>query len=136
MSPIPNQGAEIGAPSPNLTSNTGSPDPNSGTEIGSPDPKLESLPVKREKTGTLGVLPTEKVTPHPAMVDSPSLKPVRIRNLIESFEKNIESKEVSNSQKNKKIDAFEALMMSGGKGDAPKMHQRSHKANIISKYKS
>ena len=52
------------------------------------------------------------------MVDSPSLKPVRIRNLIESFEKNIESKEVSNSQKNKKIDAFEALMMSGGKGDA------------------
>ena len=51
------------------------------------------------------------------MVDSPSLRPVRIRNIIESFEKNIQSGNISKGQKINKMDAFGALMLSGGKGD-------------------
>ena len=131
MSLIPKLGDETGAPSPELTPKTGATDPDLRTQNVAPDPNLELPSIKGGKMGTLKTFqpknsPPKKDTkistsknspPHPAMVDSPSLRPVRIRNIIESFEKNIQSGNISKGQKINKMDAFGALMLSGGKGD-------------------
>ena len=65
-----------------------------------------SPPKKETKIST-----SKNSPPHLAMVDSPSLRPVRIRNIIESFEKNIQSGNISKGQKINKMDAFGALML-------------------------
>ena len=122
-SPNPNLNTEIGSPDPDLISKIGSTSPDLRTEIGSPDPNMKSDEVEMGQKDNIGLIHSEKVVDcpkaHPRMIDSPSLKPVKIRNLIKSFEDNIKSENGhASGSRMKKMDVFETLMMSGG--DAPK----------------
>ena len=138
-SPSPKLRSEKGSPVPIQTSKIVSPGPNLGTETGSLDQNLEFLGIESRKGGTVERLSAAKSDVHPKMIDSPSLKPVKIRNLIENFERNIDSKTALNGQKAKKIDVFEALMMSGGKGDTlgktPPKKKKPKRLNSISSTK-
>ena len=98
---------------------TGSPVPVGGTESGSMEPasKLLNFVSSRIKVDCS----------NSSQVLSPSLKPIRIKNLIKSFEENtvsenknefkIAKKFCQSSKKDKIVDAFEKLMNSDGVGD-------------------
>ena len=121
-SPEQDQSTIIGSPVPKLGTETGSPDPKLGTKNGSPSPNVDGASVsvvRGLETDGVSITGENSVTLGlcPAMVNSPSLRPVKIKNIIDSFENNINKK---GQNKEKIIDAFETLMMSGGKGDTLK----------------
>ena len=130
-SPAPELGIETGSPDPKLCNNIGSPSPIQGAERGSVIPDSETDRVSSTSNRVSNSLASGL---HPDMVDSPSLRPVKIKNIIDNFENNFEKGQC----KVKMIDAFEALMMSGGKGDTlrktpKKKPKRLNKVEVASK---
>ena len=124
----PNQRTKNGSTSPDLAIKNKSPVPKVGTEARSPEmnPENRSL-LLSEKYNSRKV--NAKML-HPEMVSSPSLKPVRINQLIEQFEKNIV--DANEDKKVKKKDAFEVLMVSGV-GDTQK---ENSKKKVEANYKT
>ena len=105
----PKIGAQKWSPDPKLDTEKVSPVPKVGTEIGSPSTKPSS---KSKSPVSKGKVVHKKVDEslHPVMFSSPSLKPVKIKKLIEQFEDNVKEGERKAKIKN----AFEALMVSRG----------------------
>ena len=140
-SPSPNLNTENRSPDPDLTTKIGSTSPDSRPQIGSPSPTLKPGKVEMGHKDEIGPLSSEKVVNcpkiHPRIIDSPSLKPVKIKNLIKSFEENIKIKNRNaNGQEVKKMDAFVTLMMSGG--DTPKKtsKKKPKRLKILTTYPS
>ena len=137
-SPFPISGADRGSPEPEIRGNLRSPDPelevnkelqdlpvqSLDAENGPPDPDFEAT--SKSNTSINNRLFSDKFD---SGVLSPSLKPVRIKNLIKIFEENTVSRSDKNikndkncqkSSKVKAIDAFEKIMSTNGVGDTPK----------------
>ena len=84
-SPAPELGIETGSPDPKLCNNIGSPSPIQGAERGSVIPDSETERVSSTSNRGSNSLASGL---HPDMVDSPSLRPVKIKNIIDNFESN------------------------------------------------
>ena len=126
-SPSPDFVSKTGSPNPNQDTDIGAPIPNLDVENGSPVPKMGNFQVSQNGENDQKVLVGSSLKPN--MVDSPSLRPVNIRTLIDNFENNVSK---LGQKKEKVIDAFEALMMSGGKGDTLRKTPKRKPKRLIS----
>ena len=142
-SATPNSGTNFGSPVPISGADKGLPEPELGDSLRYPDPVLEingglqDIPVPiadaengpinpdfEAKSKSVASIPNRLSSELPnSGVLSPSLKPVRIKNLIKIFEENTNidiDKNCQKSSKVKVIDAFEKIMSTNGVGDTPK----------------
>ena len=109
-SPVPKLGAKKKSPVPLLGSRNGSPGPKLGTRKSSPETETEIQPTNSDSGNKIADSLQSK------MVNSPSLRPVNVKNLISNFENNFKT-DLDGTKKDKISDAFETLMKS--KGDTP-----------------
>ena len=101
-SPIPKLGAKKKSPVPILVAKNESPDLKLGTKKLSPGMEDKIQSGSKFADGL-----------QPKMVDSPSLRPVNVKNLINNFEKNVYN-DLEGTKRDKMNDAFATLMKSKG----------------------
>ena len=115
-SPVPKLGTEKRSPAPNLAAEKKSPNPDLADKSGSPDPKLnaENGSMDAETENMSNKVKSKKIAGlHKDLVCSPSLKTVKVKNLIMNFENDV--KNIHQGPKKVNLsDAFVTLMNSKG----------------------